>query len=514
MLSSNRAMEFLTFHVGAREFAVDLARVREIINPPPITRVPGMPPALLGLVGLRGDPTAVVDAGLRLDARPVVLSGRTPLIVLTVRLLDRSMEVALLVEAAGRKLELDSLLPWSEGLARFAGSDACTGFADVDGRIVLVLDVDQLMAFDRIAAASVLSLPAPAPTTVAPVATATNSRSLDSPSPPPPRGGEGRGEGAERSALPSPSEKLPVTQPRVERRRAELPAPRAAAHTATAQAAVAPAPPAPPVPRHWTPARPAAPLQPAASAGDGWTRFTAQPSAAARTVGPPSAVATHHATPPPPRRDEPPAPTPPPITPTSTRRLAWIVAGVGAALLVLLALFFGSVGGTDRRSEPSSVSPGPRAATEPVRPLPPPSFTEAAPPPRREPAAVPEPPAPAASAAPLAPATPPTPAAPPAPVAAPAPVTAPTPAAPAPAPARAARALPPAMIVTPDTPACEIHEVKKGESLWLISARLLGDPYKWPKVYGENRDRILDPNLIEIDDRIRIPGACNAARAR
>ncbi len=70
------------------------------------------------------------------------------------------------------------------------------------------------------------------------------------------------------------------------------------------------------------------------------------------------------------------------------------------------------------------------------------------------------------------------------------------------------------MIVTPDTPACEIHEVKRGESLWLISARLLGDPYKWPKVYGENRDRILDPNIIEIDDRIRIPGACNAARAR
>lgn len=502
-------MEFLTFHVGEREFAVDLARVREIINPPPITRVPGMPPALLGLVGLRGDPTAVVDAGLRLDARPVVLSARTPLIVLTVRLLDRSMEVALLVEAAGRKLELESLLPWSEGLARFAGSDACTGFADVDGRIVLVLDVDQLMAFDRIAAASVLSLPAPAPTTVAAVATATNSRSLDSPSPPR-RGGEARGEGAERSALPPPSEKLPVTQPRVERRRAELPAPRAAAHTATAQGAVAPAPPAPPLPRHWTPARPAAPLQPAANAGDGWTRFTAQPSAAARTVGPPSAVATHHATPPPapPRRDEPPAPTPPPITPTSTRRLGWIVAGVGAALLVLLALFVGSIGGTDRRPEPSSVSPEPRAAPAPssARPVPPPSFTEAAPPPRREPAAVPEPPAPAAH---FAPAPPPTPAAPPAPVAAPMPV-----APPAPAPARAARALPPAMIVTPDTPACEIHEVKKGESLWLISARLLGDPYKWPKVYGENRDRILDPNLIEIDDRIRIPGACNAARAR
>src|SRR5512140_1914396 len=155
-------MEYLTFHVGEREFAVDLVRVHEIVNPPPITRVPGMPPALLGLVGLRGDPTAVVDAGLRLAGRPVLLSARSPIIVLNVRMSDRPMQVGLLVEAAGRKLELDSLLPWSDALARFAGADACTGFGDVDGQLVLVLDVDQLLAFDRIAAAAVLSLPEPA----------------------------------------------------------------------------------------------------------------------------------------------------------------------------------------------------------------------------------------------------------------------------------------------------------------------------------------------------------------
>jgi nucleoid-associated protein YgaU len=80
--------------------------------------------------------------------------------------------------------------------------------------------------------------------------------------------------------------------------------------------------------------------------------------------------------------------------------------------------------------------------------------------------------------------------------------------------ARAVRVLPPELRVTPDTPSCEIHEVKKGESLWLISARRLGDPYLWPKVYGENRDHIFDPNVIEIDDRIRVPGACNPPGVR
>ncbi|HSM93087.1 MAG TPA: chemotaxis protein CheW, partial [Anaeromyxobacteraceae bacterium] len=155
-------MEFLTFHVGEREFAVDMSRVQEIVAPPPISRVPDMPPALLGLAGLRGEPTAVIDAGLRLDARRIVVTGRTPLLVLDVRQGDQAFRVGLLVEAAGRKLELSELLPWTEGLARFAGADACTGFADVDGKMVIVLDVDQLLDFRRVRSALPSAPPAPA----------------------------------------------------------------------------------------------------------------------------------------------------------------------------------------------------------------------------------------------------------------------------------------------------------------------------------------------------------------
>jgi nucleoid-associated protein YgaU len=70
------------------------------------------------------------------------------------------------------------------------------------------------------------------------------------------------------------------------------------------------------------------------------------------------------------------------------------------------------------------------------------------------------------------------------------------------------------MVVTPDTPACEIHEVVKGDTLWWIAARRLGSPYKWPKLFGENRDRLADPNVIEVHDRIRVPGGCEPTASR
>jgi len=70
------------------------------------------------------------------------------------------------------------------------------------------------------------------------------------------------------------------------------------------------------------------------------------------------------------------------------------------------------------------------------------------------------------------------------------------------------------MQVTAETLPCEIHEVQKGDTLWWISARKLGDPYRWPELFGQNREQIVDPNVIEIHDRIRIPGACTPPPTR
>jgi hypothetical protein len=42
--------------------------------------------------------------------------------------------------------------------------------------------------------------------------------------------------------------------------------------------------------------------------------------------------------------------------------------------------------------------------------------------------------------------------------------------------------------------------VKRGDSLWAIAARasVFDDPFKWPLLYRQNRDQIVDPDFIEI----------------
>ncbi|MFW5845515.1 MAG: chemotaxis protein CheW, partial [Planctomycetota bacterium] len=48
------AATFLTFMLGEEEYAVEIERVLEIVSDLPITFVPGSPPAILGVVNMRG----------------------------------------------------------------------------------------------------------------------------------------------------------------------------------------------------------------------------------------------------------------------------------------------------------------------------------------------------------------------------------------------------------------------------------------------------------------------------
>jgi len=50
------------------------------------------------------------------------------------------------------------------------------------------------------------------------------------------------------------------------------------------------------------------------------------------------------------------------------------------------------------------------------------------------------------------------------------------------------------------------HEVVKGETLWALAERYLGDPFRWPLIFEANQDRIEDPHWIYPHQIFIIPG--------
>src|SRR5262245_23104994 len=58
--------EFLSFRLGADVYAVELARIREIVSPPPLTEIPRASSDILGLCSVRGLLVTVIDLRRRL----------------------------------------------------------------------------------------------------------------------------------------------------------------------------------------------------------------------------------------------------------------------------------------------------------------------------------------------------------------------------------------------------------------------------------------------------------------
>jgi LysM repeat protein len=50
------------------------------------------------------------------------------------------------------------------------------------------------------------------------------------------------------------------------------------------------------------------------------------------------------------------------------------------------------------------------------------------------------------------------------------------------------------------------HEVVKGETLWILAERYLGNPYRWPLIYEANASQIPNANVIEPGQVLVIPG--------
>jgi hypothetical protein len=69
--------KYLVFQIGSESYGMPLLQVQEIRSYTPATRVPGAPPYVLGVINLRGNIIAVLDARTRFGIEPVP-EGKIP----------------------------------------------------------------------------------------------------------------------------------------------------------------------------------------------------------------------------------------------------------------------------------------------------------------------------------------------------------------------------------------------------------------------------------------------------
>jgi len=139
--------QYLTFVCGGEEYGVEILRVQEIKGWDHVTRVPYAPSYVLGVMNLRGMIVPVIDLRTRLKLERRNFDASTVVIVVRVRSSRGEKTVGIVVDAVSEVYSIvaDAIKSVPE-LGSIADGSCVSGIATVDGKMVMLLDIDSLVA--------------------------------------------------------------------------------------------------------------------------------------------------------------------------------------------------------------------------------------------------------------------------------------------------------------------------------------------------------------------------------
>jgi len=137
--------EFLTFRLGAEEYAIDILQVQEIRAHEPVTRIANAPAFVKGVINLRGQIVPIVDMRVKL-AMPPSEGGAPVTIILDIG--GRIMGVV--VDAVS---DVIALLPSQIRPAPELGVELAArlirGLAPIDDRMLILINIARLMTMEE-----------------------------------------------------------------------------------------------------------------------------------------------------------------------------------------------------------------------------------------------------------------------------------------------------------------------------------------------------------------------------
>ena len=139
-------LQMVAFRVGEGEYAVDIMRIKEIINPVAVTPMPKAPAFIEGVVELRGAILPIVDVRKRFDMTPTAATRATKFLIVSIDVGEARVIVGLVVDRVSEPLRV----PRTEikPAPRLSVSERAffTGVVAHHGKMLMVLDVDALLS--------------------------------------------------------------------------------------------------------------------------------------------------------------------------------------------------------------------------------------------------------------------------------------------------------------------------------------------------------------------------------
>ncbi len=140
--------QYLTFSLRDEDFAINISKVREVLDVATLTKIPGMPEFISGVINLRGSVVPVMDLGHKLGMDQLDRTKNTSIIIAEIGGDENIVVMGALTDAVQKVVDLqdDEIEPVPR-----MGSNMDIDFIQGMGRqgddkFLIILDIEHILA--------------------------------------------------------------------------------------------------------------------------------------------------------------------------------------------------------------------------------------------------------------------------------------------------------------------------------------------------------------------------------
>jgi purine-binding chemotaxis protein CheW len=160
MNAATESSQYLTFKLDQELYAVDIAKVREVLEFTAVTKVPRTPDFMRGVINLRGNVVPVVDMRLKLGLTQTEKTVNTCVVITEVDVDGEKTVLGALADSVQEVIELDAaqIVPPPRMGTRI-DTEVIRGMGKRDDHFLIILDIDRVFTADEVRAVNSESLP-------------------------------------------------------------------------------------------------------------------------------------------------------------------------------------------------------------------------------------------------------------------------------------------------------------------------------------------------------------------
>lgn len=152
--------QYLTFTLGVEMFAIGILAIREIIEYGHLTEVPMTPPFIRGVINLRGAVVPVIDLSVRFGRPAAEVTKRTCVVIIETGASGECHQMGIVVDAVSEVLEIPAAdIELAPEFGARIRTDFISGMGKVNGKFVILLDVDKVLSVNEVAVVAAMHRP-------------------------------------------------------------------------------------------------------------------------------------------------------------------------------------------------------------------------------------------------------------------------------------------------------------------------------------------------------------------